>query len=150
MFVLISNKNCTRSLFHVEQKKVPSAVLCSISLGDLTGKYNFGSYMLPKVVENVKDVRLTPKSLFPFMCLMCKESLVQYQQELLSANLTDLNSIKRLNYYVSQFSLTSFSNEIGVKIASAAYHSLSHPLFDEIYVSICIFRPSLGPGMTVH
>lgn len=82
--------------------------------------------------------------------VMCKESLLQYQQELLSANLSDLSSIKILNYYVSQFSLTTFSNEIGVKIASAAHHSLSHPLLDEIYVYICIFRPSLGPGMTVH
>lgn len=82
--------------------------------------------------------------------VMCKESLLQYQQELPSANLTDLSSIKRLNYYISQFSLTTFSNEISVKIASAAHHSLSHPLFDEINVYISIFRPSLGPGMTVH
>lgn len=71
---------------------------------------------------------------------MCKESLLQYQQELPSANLTDLSSIKRLNYYVSQFSLTTFSKEIGVKIASAAHHSLSHPLFDEIYVSYMYFQ----------
>lgn len=82
--------------------------------------------------------------------VVCEESLLQYQQELPSASLTDLSSIKRLNYYVSQFSLTTFSNEIGVKIASAAHHSLSHPLFDEIYVYIWIFRTSLGLGMTVH
>lgn len=61
---------------------------------------------------------------------MCKESLLQYQRELPSANLTDLSSIKRLNYYVSQFSLTTVSNEMGVTIVSAVHHSSSHPLPD--------------------
>lgn len=76
--------------------------------------------------------------------MMCKESLPQYQQELSAANLTDFSGIKRLNYYVSQFSLTTVSNEIGVKIASAAHHSPSHPLFDEIYVYISVFS---GPPL---
>jgi len=61
---------------------------------------------------------------------MGEESLPQYQSKLSAANLTDLSSIKRLNYYVSQFSLTAVSKEIGVKIAFAAHHSPSHPLLD--------------------
>lgn len=54
---------------------------------------------------------------------------------------------KRLNYDPSQFSLTTVSNETGVKIAFAARRSPSHPLFDEIYVYIYVFA---GPPSVHH
>lgn len=81
--------------------------------------------------------------------MMYKESAPQYQWELLAANVTDLRGIKRFKL-LSQFSLTTVSNEIGIKMLFTAHQLPSPPLFGKIYVYICICRTSLGPVMTVH